>query len=207
MTQPAPAIFLDRDGTLHRDAVYMIRFEDFEPLPGVEEALRLLQGAGYRLFGATNQSGVARGYFTLAEVHALNDRIREYFRGHGVDIEEIAVCPHLPGAPVPEYDRECACRKPGPGMLLDLARRYNLDLARSYMVGDMERDALAGLAAGAQGVLIPGQNRPEVDSKADLKEFKTLLEFAKNVVRSPEKPEDGVEDAATRTEGADASHG
>lgn len=192
---------------MHRDAVYMIRFEDFEPLPGVEEALRLLQGAGYRLFGATNQSGVARGYFPLEAVHELNGKIRAYFRERGADIEEIAVCPHLPGAPVAEYDRECDCRKPAPGMLLDLARRYHLDLSRSYMVGDLERDGLAGVAAGAQGVLIPGENRPKVDSTAVLKEFRTLLEFAKNVVRAPETPDDGGEDAATPTEGADASHG
>jgi D-glycero-D-manno-heptose 1,7-bisphosphate phosphatase len=204
MTPASPAVFLDRDGTLHRDAVYMIRFEDFEPLPGVEEALRLLQAAGYRLFGVTNQSGVARGYFPLAEVHALNDRIRGYFRAHGAEIEEIAVCPHLPGAPVAEYDRDCDCRKPRPGMLLDLARRHNLDLSRSYMVGDMPRDVLAGLAAGTKAVLIPGDSpAPELDSTGFLKEFSTLLEFAKSVAGAPQK---GARGAAEPTEGADASH-
>lgn len=191
---PSPAIFLDRDGTLHRDAVYMIRFEDFEPLPGVEEALRLLRGAGYRLFGVTNQSGVARGYFPLEAVHELNTKIREYFRERGADIEEIAVCPHLPGAAVAAYDVECECRKPKPGMILDLARRYDLDLSRSYMVGDMERDALAGLAAGTRAALIPGGKAHSLDRSPFLKEFKTLLEFAHSVV------------GATRTEGADASH-
>jgi len=182
MTNPSPAIFLDRDGTLHRDAVYMIRFEDFEPLPGVEEALRLLQGAGYRLFGVTNQSGVARGYFTLEEVNRLNEKICGYFREHGSNLEEIAVCPHLPGAPVAAYDLDCECRKPKPGMLLDLARRYNLDLAKSYMVGDMPRDVLAGHSAGAQGVLIPADRAvPELDNTGYLKDFTTLLEFAKSV--------------------------
>jgi D-glycero-D-manno-heptose 1,7-bisphosphate phosphatase len=182
MTTPSPAIFLDRDGTLHRDAVYMIRFEDFEPLPGVEEALRLLKGAGYRLFGVTNQSGVARGYFTLQEVARLNDKIRGYFNEHGADIEEIVVCPHLPGASVAAYDQDCECRKPKAGMILDLAHRYNLDLTKSYMVGDMARDVLAGHAAGATGVLIPGNKVvPELDNVGYLKEFTTLLEFAKSV--------------------------
>lgn len=181
-TGPSPAIFLDRDGTLHHDAVYMIRFEDFRPLPGVEQALRTLQGAGYRLFGVTNQSGVARGMFTLDQVIALNDKIRGYFREHGADIEEIAVCPHLPGGLVAQYARDCECRKPKPGLLLDLARRHNLDLARSYMVGDMERDVQAGLAAGTRAVLIPPrENARELDNTGRLKEFTTLLEFANRV--------------------------
>jgi D-glycero-D-manno-heptose 1,7-bisphosphate phosphatase len=175
-------VFLDRDGTLHRDAVYMIRFEDFEPLPGVEEALRILQGKGYRLFGVTNQSGVARGMFSLEAVRSLNDKITHYFRDRGADIEEIAVCPHHPKGTVPAYSRECDCRKPKPGMLLDLDRRHNLDLGRSHMVGDMERDALAGLAAGASGVIVsPREGAAKVDNIARFKEFGSLLEFARNV--------------------------
>lgn len=185
-TSLSPAVFLDRDGTLHHDAVYMIRFEEFKPLPGVEEALRILQRAGYRLFGVTNQSGVARGMFTLDEVHALNAKIQAYFRGHGVEIEEIAVCPHHPEGTVAEYARECDCRKPNPGMLLDLAKRHGLDLSRSWMVGDALRDAQAGLAAGCRAALVPGpvpplKNGADLDISGRLKEFKTLLEFAKNV--------------------------
>lgn len=191
----SPAVILDRDGTLHHDAVYMIRFEDFVPLPGVEEALRLLRDKGYRLFGATNQSGVARGKFALADVEALNARIRAYFASHGADIEEIAVCPHLPaaeGGTVAEYARACDCRKPGPGMLHDLARRHGLDLARSYMVGDMERDVRAGLAAGARAVWIPGPGKtpaiPEkladLDSSGRFKDFERLLDFAKAIPRA-----------------------
>lgn len=189
---PSPAIFLDRDGTLHHDAVYMIRFEDFKPLPGVEEALRILQGAGYRLFGVTNQSGVARGMFTLDAVRALNEKIRAYFRGHGVDIEEIAVCPHHPEGVVAEYARECDCRKPRPGMLLDLAARHRLDLQRSWMVGDALRDAQAGLAAGCRAAIVPPlKNGADLDISGRLKEFRTLLDFAKSVERSAEKSVEG----------------
>jgi D-glycero-D-manno-heptose 1,7-bisphosphate phosphatase len=187
MTQPSPAIFLDRDGTLHHDAVYMIRFEDFEPIPGVEEALRILQAKGYRLFGVTNQSGVARGMFTIEAVRELNDKIRQYFGERGADIEEIAVCPHHPDGKVPEYARECECRKPKPGMLLDLARRHDLDLSRSHMVGDMDRDALAGLAAGASAVIVPPlESAPQLDKTARFKEFTTLLEFAHSVAHAAE---------------------
>jgi D-glycero-D-manno-heptose 1,7-bisphosphate phosphatase len=187
MKTPSPAIFLDRDGTLHRDAVYMIRFEDFEPLPGVEEALRKLQGAGYRLFGVTNQSGVARGMFTLEQVRALNERIRGYFREHGAEIEEIAVCPHHPEGTVAEYARDCDCRKPKPGMLLDLAKGHDLDLSRSWMVGDALRDAQAGLAAGCRAALVPPlKNGADLDISGRLKEFKGLLEFAQHIENSVE---------------------
>jgi D-glycero-D-manno-heptose 1,7-bisphosphate phosphatase len=181
MNKPSPAIILDRDGTLCRDAVYMSRFEDFEPLPGVDAALRLLQDAGYRLFVATNQSGVARGMFPLATVEELNAKIRDYFLEKGVNIEDFAVCPHHPEGSIPEYSRECECRKPKPGMLLDLARKHNLDLSRSYMVGDMPRDVQAGLAAGAHAVLIPPPGGGStLDNNGRLKEFNGLLDFARS---------------------------
>jgi D-glycero-D-manno-heptose 1,7-bisphosphate phosphatase len=180
--QLSPAIFLDRDGTLCRDAVYMIRFEDFEPLPGVDEALRMLQGEGYRLFVATNQSGVARGMFTLEAVEALNRKIQTYFAERGVNLEDFAVCPHHPDGTVKEYTGECECRKPRPGMLLDLARKHGLDLGRSYMVGDMPRDAEAGLAAGTRAVLIPPQESASgLDNTGRLKEFKSLVAFARSL--------------------------
>lgn len=208
MTRPSRtprAVFLDRDGTLHRDAVYMIRFEDFEPLPGVEEALRILQGAGYRLFGVTNQSGVARGMFSLEQVRALNEKIRAYFREHGAEIEEIAVCPHHPEGTVAEYARECDCRKPKPGMLLDLAARHGIDLSRSWMVGDAPRDAQAGLAAGCRAAIVPPlKNGADLDIAGRFKEFRSLLEFARNVAESDaERDESGARNSA---EGETASH-
>jgi D-glycero-D-manno-heptose 1,7-bisphosphate phosphatase len=182
MKKKSPAIILDRDGTLCRDVVYMSRFEDFDPLPGVDAALRLLQDAGYRLFVATNQSGVARGLFSLETVEALNGKIREYFLEKGVNIEDFAVCPHHPEGSVPAYTGDCPCRKPKPGMLFDLARKHGLDLERSYMVGDMPRDVQAGLAAGCQGVRIPpGDGASGLDNNVRLKEFNSLLDFARGV--------------------------
>jgi D-glycero-D-manno-heptose 1,7-bisphosphate phosphatase len=162
----------------------------------VEEALKKLQQAGYRLFGVTNQSGVARGMFTLEQVHALNERIRGYFREHGAVIEEIAVCPHHPEGSVAEYARECDCRKPKPGMLIDLAKRHHLDLSRSWMVGDAPRDAQAGLAAGCRAALVPARVPPlkygaDLDISGRFKEFNTLLEFARSVEKDVEKSVEG----------------
>jgi D-glycero-D-manno-heptose 1,7-bisphosphate phosphatase len=178
----SPAVILDRDGTLHRDTGYLIRFEDFEPLEGVDEALNILKDLGFRLFVATNQSGVARGMFTLDAVNALNAKIRSHFLEKGVNLEDMAVCPHHPQGTVAPYARDCDCRKPKPGLLLDLAKRHGLDLSRSYMIGDHMRDAEAGVAAGAIGVRIGAQNRLErLDSGGRLKEFESLLAFARSV--------------------------
>jgi D-glycero-D-manno-heptose 1,7-bisphosphate phosphatase len=177
------AVFLDRDGTVNRNTHYLIDFEDFELLPGVEEALRIMQDLGYLLLGASNQSGVARGMFTYPAVEDLNRKIIADLASRGVRIEEIAFCPHHPQGTVTEYAKACECRKPSPGMLRDLARKYGVDLARSYMVGDNESDARAGLNAGAHGVWI----RPEapraaagtqVDNPGKIKEFASLLDFA-----------------------------
>lgn len=176
---PAPAVFLDRDGTLHKDPGYLIRFEDFEPLPGVLEALQLLRDKGYRLFVASNQSGVARGYFTLEAVQHINQQIQAFFHSVGVNLEEIAICPHHPEGSVEPYNRSCECRKPKPGMLLDLAVRHHLDLRRSFMAGDNLRDAEAGVLAGATGVLIPPLGTTKsLDKQGGIKEFESLLEFA-----------------------------
>lgn len=180
------AVFLDRDGTVNRNTHYLIDFADFEIIPGVEEALRILQEMGYRLFGVSNQSGVARGYFTYAAVEDLNRRIVADLGARGIRLEEIAFCPHHPEGIVTEYARTCECRKPAPGMLRDLARKYGLDLTHSYMVGDSESDGLAGINAGARGIWI----RPEasgrmpiveVDNPGKIKEFPSLLDFARNL--------------------------
>jgi D-glycero-D-manno-heptose 1,7-bisphosphate phosphatase len=188
------AVFLDRDGTVNRNTDYLIDFADFELIPGVEEALRILQSLGYRLFGVSNQSGVARGYFPYAAVEDLHRKIIADLAARGIRLEEIAFCPHHPEGIVTEYAKVCECRKPAPGMLKDLARKYALDLSGSFMVGDSESDAMAGMNAGAQGVWIrPGSAYPrapagadlpghgEVDNPPKIKEFASLLDFARNL--------------------------
>lgn len=186
--QPAgrKAVFLDRDGTVNRNTHYLIDFADFELLPGVEEALRILQDLDYGLFIASNQSGVARGYFTYAAVEDLHRRIIGHLAGKGIRIEAAAFCPHHPQGSVEEFAKVCACRKPAAGMLLDMARDHSVDLARSYMVGDSETDAQAGINAGAQGIWIKPEPLREaaagqVDNPRKIKEFASLLDFARNL--------------------------
>lgn len=195
------AIFLDRDGTLNKDTGYLIDFEQFELLPGVEEALRIFQDLGYRLFVASNQSGVARGYFTYAAVEALHEKIILHLAAKGIRIEEIAFCPHHVDGKVPEFTRDCDCRKPKPGMLLRLGKKHDLDLKRSYMVGDKSSDAETGISAGASGIwLKEGARRGDakqgagrLDNAKNIKEFVSLIDFAENLRGNERGPAGGRE--------------
>jgi D-glycero-D-manno-heptose 1,7-bisphosphate phosphatase len=135
-------VLVDRDGTLNRDRGFLWRWSDFEWIEGVPEALASLRAAGFVLAAVTNQSGVARGRYTEADVAALHARIDLDLAGRiGSGLDGWYFCPHLP-------DAGCRCRKPSPGMLEAAARDLGLDLAASFMVGDKTLDVLAGLNAG-----------------------------------------------------------
>lgn len=149
-----PGVFLDRDGTINREVDYLADPELFELLPGVGEGLARLRDAGFGLVVVTNQSGIARGLLDeriLAEIHA---RMARDLAAFGVEIDLALYSPYHPDVGPPAFRAESACRKPGPGMLLEGAARMNIDLRRSWTVGDSLRDIEAGRAVGVQGVLV-----------------------------------------------------
>jgi len=156
------AAFLDRDGTIIPEAGARTADPDVEPLPEAIEAVKKLRAAGFLVVVITNQSGVARGYFTEEELSAMHEALRARFAEAGAPIDAVYYCPHLPDAERPEYAMECDCRKPQPGLLLRAARDHDIDLAGSYVVGDSERDIQAGQAAGCRGTALirPGQQAP-----------------------------------------------
>ena len=144
------AIFLDRDGVINRKAregEYITRWEEMEILPGVPEAIRTLNQAGFEVVIATNQRSVAKGLISIPELEILHARLCNVLAGAGARIDAVYYCPH-------EKVPACRCRKPSPGMLLDAARDRDLELGSSWMIGDSVADVEAGQAAGCKTVLV-----------------------------------------------------
>jgi D-glycero-D-manno-heptose 1,7-bisphosphate phosphatase len=154
MTQPLRrAAFLDRDGVINRDHGYVGRWEDFEFLPGAIEGMRMLQDAGYVLIVVTNQSGIARGYYTEADFGTLTRKMLDTLHEQGVHVTAVYHCPHHPQGTVAELAIECDCRKPAPGMLLRAAKEHSLLLPDSVMIGDKLSDLIAAQRAGVGRLL------------------------------------------------------
>jgi D-glycero-D-manno-heptose 1,7-bisphosphate phosphatase len=149
-----PAIFLDRDGTLIEEAGYLDRLERISVFPWTIDALRVLGRAGFRLIVVSNQAGVAKGMFDEAFVRETHRVLAERFAAGGARIDGFYYCPHFEEGSVEAYRRACDCRKPKPGMLRQAAREHDLDLGRSFVVGDRWSDVEAAQAAGARGVLV-----------------------------------------------------
>jgi len=141
-------VILDRDGTINEDSEEYIKSpEEWRPIKGSLEAIARLTQADYRVVVATNQSGIAKGLFDTRTLFAIHDTLLRALAPHGGRIDAFFFCPHAP-------DAGCACRKPQPGMLLEVARRFNVPLDQAYMVGDTQRDLQAAAAALARPVLV-----------------------------------------------------
>jgi D,D-heptose 1,7-bisphosphate phosphatase len=151
-----PALLLDRDGVLNVDHGYVGTRDRFEWIEGARDAVRLATEAGWHVFVATNQSGVARGRYDEDAVRALLAWVAEEARRAGGTIDDARYCPFHPEAPLPAYRRASDWRKPAPGMLLDLVRAWHLDPARCVLVGDQPSDLAAARAAGMAGRLFSG---------------------------------------------------
>jgi D-glycero-D-manno-heptose 1,7-bisphosphate phosphatase len=149
-----PAVFLDRDGVVIEDSHYLGDRDRVRLLPGAAEAVAELNRAGRPVVVVTNQSGVARGLFSEADVHAVHAHLAELLLESGAKIDAFHFCPHHPEADVAAFRVECECRKPKPGMLLRAAAELGLDLAASWLVGDRVTDLEAGAAVGCRTVLV-----------------------------------------------------
>jgi D-glycero-D-manno-heptose 1,7-bisphosphate phosphatase len=170
------AAFLDRDGVINIDHGYLYRWEDFAFVPGAVDAMRRLQAAGYALVVVTNQSGIARGYYTEDDFNTLSARMREHLAAEGVVIDAIEFCPHLPSGSVPAYARDCDCRKPAPGMVLRAAERLGLDLPASLMLGDKPSDVEAGRSAGVGQCLLLATNGTPGSATVDCLDLSQALD-------------------------------
>lgn len=153
-----PAIFLDKDGTLIVDVPYNVDPQKMWLQPGAAEGVQRLHEAGYALVVVSNQSGVARGYFTEAALDTVEQRLAELL---GVPLTGFYYCPHHPRGAVLEYAIACSCRKPEPGLILRAAADHHLDLSRSWLIGDILNDVEAAHRAGCRAILIDNGNETE----------------------------------------------
>ena len=156
-----PALFLDRDGVINVDHAYVHRREDFDFMDGIFDLCRAARGLGFHVFVVTNQAGIGRGYYTERDFHVLSDWMRDEFAREGAPIDAVYFSPYHPEHGIGDYRRDSDCRKPGPGMVLDLVRAWGLDPARCLMVGDQDSDVAAARAAGVPGHLFRGGNLHE----------------------------------------------
>jgi D-glycero-D-manno-heptose 1,7-bisphosphate phosphatase len=149
-----PAVFLDRDGTIIEDAGYLSDPAAMVLLPRSAAAIRRLKAAGFLVMVVTNQAGVARGLFAEGAVQEVHAALQAALAPEGAAIDAFYYCPHHPEGSVDAYRRRCECRKPAAGMLHAAAREHDVDLQRSWMVGDKPLDVEAGLAAGCRSIQV-----------------------------------------------------
>jgi D-glycero-D-manno-heptose 1,7-bisphosphate phosphatase len=142
------AVFLDRDGVINVEKNYVHRIEDFEFIDGIFELCAEAQRMGYKLIVITNQAGIGRGYYTVADFERLTEWMVGQFAARGITIDRVYYCPYHPTEGIGGYRRESFDRKPNPGMILRAREEFALDLARSILVGDRESDIEAGATAG-----------------------------------------------------------
>jgi len=152
------AIFLDRDGTINKYVGFLRNIDEFELLPGVAEAVRLVNASGYLAIVVTNQPVIARGEVTVEQLQLIHNKMETQLGAEGAYLDAVYYCPHHPhhGYPgeIKALKIDCDCRKPKPGMLFKAAENYNIDLSQSWIIGDSESDVKAGKAAGCRTVLV-----------------------------------------------------
>jgi len=178
------AVFIDRDGTINEEKEYLYRTDDLVFIPGAPQAIRLLNEAGFLVIVVTNQSGVARGYYTEEDVHLLHRHIASLLEQSGARVDAWFYCPHHP-AGRGSYALPCRCRKPLPGMLLEAAGRFAIDLESSVMIGDKLADMEAGAAAGCRSILVRTGygSEEEQGCRSGIEVFDDLLSAAQSLTR------------------------
>jgi len=149
-----PAVFIDRDGTINEQMGYINHISRFKILPGVAEAFKILNKEGFLAIIVSNQSGVARGYFPIELVNDVHFFLKDSLLKEGAFIDGIFFCPHYPQGKIAEYALECTCRKPKKGLIDQACETFDIDIPRSYMIGDHYTDIELADRANIKGILV-----------------------------------------------------
>ncbi|NPV52075.1 MAG: D-glycero-beta-D-manno-heptose 1,7-bisphosphate 7-phosphatase [Firmicutes bacterium] len=188
------AVFLDRDGTINVEANYLRNPDDLQLLPGVADGIKLLKDGGFMVIVITNQSAVARGFCSEKTLEDINWKLQSKLMELDACIDRIYYCPHHPTVGPPEYQKNCSCRKPKPGMLIRASTECDIDLSASYLVGDKLIDIEAGRNAGCRSILVlTGYGKEEMARLDASKEVRpdyiaqSLLQAAKWILRQEEE--------------------
>ena len=155
-------IFLDRDGVINKEINYLYKIENFEFIDGVFDACLFFQNLNYQIIIISNQSGIARGFFSEKDYHILSKWLIKQFKENGVSILDTYYCPHAP-------DACCNCRKPKPGMLIKAIDEYNIDVEMSWMIGDKETDIEAANLAGIKNTILVRSGHPIDETNSNAK--------------------------------------
>jgi len=177
------AIFLDRDGVINYNSEYVYKIEDFKLIKGVIEALKLLQKNNYKLFIITNQSGIARGYYTENDFKKLNNYMINLFKKNDIIIKSVQYCPHHIEGRIKKYSIKCDCRKPDIGMFKRILSNYKIDINNSFMIGDSKSDIIAGNKLNLKTILI-SNNKNNIDFNQNFTAADLLFAVKKIILKN-----------------------
>ena len=172
------ALFLDRDGIVNIDKKYIYKKDEFEFMDGIFELCKFFSNKGFLIFIITNQAGIGRGYYSENDFMILTEWMKDKFNQKDIIIDDVYYCPHHLTHGIGKYKIDCECRKPNPGMILNIADRYSIDLNNSILVGDKISDIKAGIAANIKNNFLI---RSEYQKEYDFKTIRNLLDYLKEV--------------------------
>jgi D-glycero-D-manno-heptose 1,7-bisphosphate phosphatase len=159
-----PAIFLDRDGTINEEMGYINHIDRFKIFPFVAESIKIFRESGFKTILITNQSGLARGYFTEELLNVVHQKLINYLSENGTQLDGIYYCPHHPTEGIGKYKKECKCRKPNTGLIEQATSDHNIDLKKSYMIGDRYKDMVFAKNIDiTSGFVLTGYGRGEFE--------------------------------------------
>ena len=174
---PVKTVFLDRDGVINKEVGYLHKIQDFEFIDGVFEACLYFQSLNYQIIVVTNQSGIGRGYYDEDDFHIINNWMLEQFKNKRIEILDVFFCPHTP-------ESNCDCRKPKPGMFNQANEKHDIDMEKSWMIGDKEADVAAANSAGIKNTILVKSGHTIDEENSNARFILGSIDKAKEIIKS-----------------------